>query len=243
MPFILSFILKFLFPEFIKKVLEYCIKKNPLKTFIIFTIAIGFGYYFIEKPKEYSELSEKERYDIRKSMLHILSTCESDGSGITYAQVYSKDRANLHDIRYIDVFGYSVFFPESSHIQQLGNIDMFLNPVPLDGVAHKQITQKFINELHKSIEIDVSKASEIVNSGYVNSIKEKLWVVMNASRVKHGLQPYKLTQIQIYPILDKKSNIIYLLTMTFTNNNLCNSGGFNTMFDELGIQIENAIND
>jgi hypothetical protein len=66
---------------------------------------------------------------------------------------------------------------------------------------------------------------------------------MNATRVKHGLQPYKLTQIQIYPILDKKSNIIYLLTTTFTNNNLCNSNGFNTMFDELGIQIENAIND
>ena len=66
---------------------------------------------------------------------------------------------------------------------------------------------------------------------------------MNVIRVQKGLQPYKLTQIQIYPILDKKSKIIYLLTMTFTNNNLCNSSGFNIMFDELGIQIENAIND
>jgi hypothetical protein len=243
MPFIVSFILKFFCPEFIKKVLDYCIKKNPLKTFFLGIVGIAVCYYFFEKPKDYSEFSEKERYDIRKSMLHILSTCESDGSGITYAQVYSKDRANLHDIRYIDVFGYSVLFPESSHIRQLGNVDMFLNPDPIDGVAHKQITQKFINELHRSIEIDVSKASEIVNSNYVKSIKEKLWVGMNATRVKNELQPYKLTQIQIYPILDKKSNIIYLLTMTFTNNNLCNSSGFNTMFDELGIQIENAIND
>jgi len=243
MPFILSFILKFLCPEFIKKVLDFCIKKNPLKTFFLGIVGIAVCYYFFEKPKDYSDLSEKERYSIRKSMLNILSTCEADGSGISYAQVYSKNRANVHDIKYIDVFGYSVLFPESSHIQQLGNIDMFLNPAPIDRAAHNQITQKFINELHKSIQIDVSKVSDIVNSDYVNSIKEKLWVRMNATRVQKKLQPYKLTQIQIYPILDKKSNIIYLLTMTFTNNNLCNSSGFNTMFDELGIQIENAIND
>jgi hypothetical protein len=243
MSFIVSLILKFFCPEFFKKVLDYCIKKNPFKTFFLGIIIIGFCYYFFEKPKDYSEFSEKERYSIRKSMLNILSTCEADGSGISYAQVYSKDRANQHDIKYIDVFGYSVLFPESSHIRQLGNVDMFLNPNPIDGVAHNQITQKFINELHKSIQIDVSKASDIVNSDYVNSIKEKLWVGMNGVRVTNGLQPYKLTQIQIYPILDKKSNIVYLLTMTFTNNNLCNSSGFNTMFDELGIQIENAIND
>jgi predicted transcriptional regulator len=119
---------------------------------------------------------------------------------------------------------------------------MFLNPKPMDSVAHSQIIQKFINELHKSILVDVSKTSDIVHTAYIDSIKEKLWVGMNGIRIKNGLQPYKLTQMQIYPILDKKSQIIYLLTMTFTNNNLCNDNGFNTMFDELGIQIESAIN-
>ena len=238
----ISFILKFFFPEFFKKVLDYCIKKNPLKTFIIFTIAIGFGYYFIEKPKDHSEFSEKERYSIRKSMLRMLSACEADGSGISYAQVYAKNRANVHDINYIEVFGYSVLLPESSHIQQFSNIDMFLNPKPMDSVAHSQIIQKFINELHKSILVDISTTSDIVHTTYINSIKEKLWVGMNGIRIKNGLQPYKLTQIQIYPILDKKSQIIYLLAMTFTNNNFCNDNGFNIMFDELGIQIESAIN-
>jgi hypothetical protein len=236
-----SFILKFLCPEFIKKVLDFCIKKNPFKTFAFGIIIIGFCYYIFEKPKDFSPFSEKERYEIRKEMLKILSNCQADGSGISYAAISSKNSAELHDIRSIDVFGYSLLFPDVSHIQQLGNIDMFLIPDPMDDVAYAQIIQKFLNEFSVSKLIEINTTSEIVNTSYIKAVKAKLWVRMNVIRINKGLKPYKLTQMQIYPILDKKSQMIYLLAMTFTNDNECNDISFQSTFDELGIKIKNAV--
>ena len=241
MSYITSFILKFFFPEFIKKVLDFCIKQNPFKTIIFGIVGVGLCYYFFEKPKDSSPFSEKERSEIKKQMLDILKKCEADGAGISYAQVSLKNSANLHDIQYIDVFAYSFLFPDASHIQQVGNIDMFLNPDPLDDIAYRQIIQKFLNEFHRSWPLNVNNYSDLVHTDYIESIKTRLWEGMNVIRIKNNLKPYTLTNVRIYPILDKKSEMIYLLIMTFVNDNLCNDASFKSKFDELGIKIENSI--
>lgn len=231
------FLIKILSPVFIKEVFNVCFKRN-LKITMFISILIGCGgYMFMNKPKETSNISFNEASNIRREMISMLNKCQSDGSGIAYASISMKDTNSNRDIQYIDVLGYSNLF-YGDHIQQLGNIDMFLNPEPIDLISYEQIVQQFKNSYNRSFRVEVKDSNTI----YIDHLKQKLWIEMNKVRVSMSLEPYTLTMLQLYPILDPKDNMIYLFVMNFSSINGCNKEiSFKENFDKIGVMISNSI--